>query len=125
MELGIKGLAELLTTHEHSASSAGSGALEVFSTPSMIALMEKAALDSVQPYLEEGHSTVGTRVEVSHLAASPIGMTVRAESELIEIDRKRLVFKVEAYAGDKLIGEGLHTRFIINAAKFMAKTEAK
>lgn len=125
MELGIKGHAEVEVVHENTAAAVGSGALEVFSTPSMVALMEKAALSSVQPYLEDGQGTVGTRLEISHLAASPIGAHIRAESELVEIDRRMLCFEVKAYAGDELIGEGRHQRCIILNERFMEKTLAK
>lgn len=125
MELGIKGHAEVEVVHENTAAAVGSGALEVFSTPSMVALMEKAALSSVQPYLEDGQGTVGTRLEISHLAASPVGAHIRAESELVEIDRRMLSFEVKAYAGDELIGEGRHQRCIILNEHFMEKTLAK
>ena len=98
LKTGLKGRAEVAVTHENTAAVMGSGALEVFATPAMVALMEKAALESVQPCLEEGQGTVGTRLEISHLAATPVGMTVRAESELVEVDRCKLVFIVTAWA---------------------------
>lgn len=125
MEIGIKGFAETLVCAENTAAAVGSGALEVFSTPSMIALMEKAAMDTVSPYLEEGQGTVGIKLDVSHLAASPIGMAVRAEAELIGIEKRTLTFKVSAYAGDELIGEGTHQRAVILNERFMEKTLAK
>lgn len=125
LTVGIKGLAEVEVTPANTAAALGSGALPVFSTPSMIALMEKAALESVQPYLEAGQGTVGTALDVKHLAATPIGMTVRAESELTEIDRRRLVFRVEVFAGGEKIGEGTHERFVIDNERFMAKAQAK
>lgn len=125
MELGIKGAAETAVVYENTAAAVGSGALEVFSTPSMIALMEKASRELVQPYLEEGQSTVGTRLEVSHVAASPIGAHIRAESTLVEIDRRMLTFEVKAYADGELIGEGRHQRCIIYAERFMEKALAK
>ena len=125
MELGIKGAAETVVVYENTAAAVGSGALEVFSTPSMIALMEKASRELVQPYLEEGQSTVGTRLEVSHVAASPIGAQIRAESTLVEIDRRMLTFEVKAYADGELIGEGRHQRCIIYAERFMEKALAK
>ena len=121
LSLGIKGQAEGLVVHENTAAAVGSGALEVFATPSMLALMEKCALESIQPYLAEGESSVGTHLDVSHLAATPLGHTVRAESELIEIDRRRLLFRVAAYDGDKLIGEGTHERFVVDSEKFIKK----
>ena len=125
MELGIKGTAETVVVYENTAAAVGSGALEVFSTPSMIALMEKASRELVQPYLEEGQSTVGTRLEVSHVAVSPIGAHIRAESTLVEIDRRMLTFEVKAYADGELIGEGRHQRCIIYAERFMEKALAK
>lgn len=125
MELGIKGLAETVVVHENTAAAIGSGALEVFATPSMIALMEKASMDSVQPYLEAGQSTVGTRIETSHIAASPLGAHIRAESTLVEIDRRMLTFEVKAFADGELIGEGRHQRFIVSADRFIEKTLAK
>lgn len=125
MEIGIKGFAETLVCAENTAAAVGSGALEVFSTPSMIALMEKAAMDTVSPYLEEGQGTVGIKLDVSHLAASPVGMAVRAEAELIGIEKRTLTFKVSAYAGEELIGEGTHQRAVILNERFMEKTLAK
>ena len=125
MELGIKGTAETVVVYENTAAAVGSGALEVFSTPSMIALMEKASRELVQPYLEEGQSTVGTRLEVSHVAASQIGAHIHAESTLVEIDRRMLTFEVKAYADGELIGEGRHQRCIIYAERFMEKALAK
>ena len=125
MELGIKGTAETVVVYENTAAAVGSGALEVFSTPSMIALMEKASRELVQPYLEEGQSTVGTRLEVSHVAASPRGAHIHAESTLVEIDRRMLTFEVKAYADGELIGEGRHQRCIIYAERFMEKALAK
>ena len=99
--------------------------MDVFATPSMIALMELCAAESVQPLLPAGNSTVGTRLDVKHLSATPVGMTVRCETELIEIDRRRLVFLCRAYDDAGLIGEGTQERFIVDNAKFMEKTQAK
>lgn len=125
MEIGIKGLAETVVDHSNTAKFAGSGELEVFATPFMIALMEQAAYSSVAPYLEDGQGTVGTKLNVSHDAATPVGMKVRAESELCEIDGRRLVFTVKAYDECGLIGQGTHERFIIKNDKFLAKCNAK
>lgn len=125
MEIGIKGRVETVVNDGNTAKFVGSGALDVFATPNMIGLMEQAAQASVAPYLEEGQGTVGTRIEVSHDAATPLGMKVWAESELIEIDRRRLVFEVKAYDEAGLIGQGRHERFIIQNEKFLAKVNAK
>lgn len=119
--LGMKNTEETTVVYENTAAALGSGAAEVFSTPSMIALMECAAKDCVSPCLEEGQSTVGTSINITHDAAVPIGFRVWAEAELIEIDRKALTFKVTAYSDVEKIGEGIHKRFIINEAKFFSK----
>ena len=125
LSIGLKGLAETLVTEENTAAAMGSGLLPVFATPAMLALMEQAAASSVQPFLPEGQGTVGTRLEVSHLAATPIGLAVRAESELIAVDRRKLRFSVRAWAGEELIGEGEHERFVIDSARFLEKALAK
>lgn len=125
METGIKGRQEIAVTENMLSTNVGSGAVKVFATPMMIALMEKTSALSVEPYLEPGQSSVGTLVNVKHLAATPLGMIVYAESELVEIDRRRLVFKVAAYDEKGLIGEGMHERFIIDIEKFQAKADAR
>ena len=91
----------------------------------MIALMENTAWASVEPCMEEGRSTVGTKLDVAHLSASPVGAHITCESELMEVDGRRLVFKVSASDDAGPIGEGMHERFIINTEKFMARTESK
>ncbi len=127
MELtkGIVGKKELTVTKDKTAAAVGSGLLDVFATPQMIALMEATASESVAPYLDEGSTSVGTLVSVSHVAATPVGMTVRCESELTEVEGRKLVFTVKAYDECGLIGEGTHERFVIFSEKFMAKTNAK
>ena len=125
LSTGIKGEKSVEVVYENTAAALGSGLLEVFATPAMIALMENTACTSVAGELGEGEGTVGTLLNVKHLSATPVGMTVRCESELIEVDRKRLVFDVKAYDDAGLIGEGIHERFIINNEKFMSKTQAK
>jgi fluoroacetyl-CoA thioesterase len=125
VEIGIKGRQDEIVTEELTASHIGSGAVRVFATPMMISLMEKTCQRSVVPYLEEGQETVGTRVDIAHVSSTPIGMKVWCESELVDIDRRRLVFKVAAYDEKGLIGEGRHERFIIDIARFKEKTESK
>ncbi len=125
VEIGIKGRQDEIVTEELTASHIGSGAVRVFATPMMISLMEKTCQRSVVPYLEEGQETVGTKVDIAHVSSTPIGMKVWCESELIDIDRRRLVFKVAAYDEKGLIGEGRHERFIIDIARFKEKTESK
>lgn len=127
MELkpGIRNKTETMVTEELCANAWGSGGLQVYATPAMIALMENTAWASVEPCMEEGRSTVGTKLDVSHLSASPVGARITCESELVEVDGRRLVFRVSASDDAGLIGEGMHERFIINTDKFMARTEAK
>lgn len=125
VQIGIKGYQETVVTPELLASNVGSGLVKVYATAMMIALMEKAAVLSVEPYLEEGQGTVGTHVNMSHCSATPVGMKVWAETELIEIDKRKLTFKVAAYDERGLIGEGLHERFIIDNVKFQQKANSK
>ena len=122
---GIKGKQELVVTKENTAKAMGGGTLEVFATPAMIALMEKTAYESVAPELEEGSGTVGTALNVKHVAASPVGMKITCESELVKVDGRALTFSVKAYDEKGLIGEGEHERFIIYNEKFQAKADAK
>ena len=116
---------EQTVTPELTAARIGSGLVEVFATPMMIALIEQTCLESVLPYLDEGQGTVGTLVNVTHSAATPVGMRVWCDSELVEVDRRRLVFSVKAYDECGLIGEGTHERFVIDTAKFQAKIDSK
>ena len=125
METGIKGHIEQIVSDNLCADRIGSGLVKVFATPMMIALIERTCNESVVPFLESGQGTVGTRIEVSHCAATPVGMRVWCDSELVEIDRRRLVFNVKAYDECGLIGEGRHERFIIDSEKFQQKTESK
>jgi len=109
----------------NTSASMGSGMLPVYATPAMILLIEATAAEAVAPELDEGMTTVGTKLDVEHLAATPLGMEVRCEIELIEIDRRRLVFKAEVYDKCELIGKGVHERFIVASEKFMAKANSK
>lgn len=125
LEVGVRGRADDIVTENNTAAAAGSGGLQVFGTPYMVALMEKAAWASIAPYLAEGESTVGTKVNISHLSATPVGMKVWAESEITLVDGKRIELKVAAYDEKGLIGEGTHERFIITDERFLAKTARK
>ena len=125
LEVGIKGHQELVVTENMTAKSMNSGAMNVFATPCMIALMEHTALESVGPELDEGCGTVGAAVNIKHVAATPVGMKVTCESELIKIDGRALTFSVKAYDEAGLIGEGEHERFIIVEDKFQTKTDSK
>ena len=127
MEIGIKGEQKLVVTADKLANQVGSGLVAVYATPMMIAAIENTAAGSVAPYLEEGKTTVGTLVNVSHVAATPEGMEVRVETELTEIapNGKMLTFKVAAYDEAGLIGEGTHQRAIVAKERFEAKAQAK
>lgn len=120
----LKGLCHsetLMVEYKDTAAVYGSGALEVFATPAMIALMEKTCLESVNSKIGEGNTTVGISVNIKHLKASPVGSTIRCDSKLVEVDRRRLVFEVQCFEGETLIGEGIHERFVVDSAKFMEK----
>ena len=125
LEKGILGKGELIVTDDKTASKVGSGGLDVFATPALIALAEKTALESVSECLQDGQSTVGTKIDISHIAATPVGMRVICETELIEIDRRRLVFSVNVYDEVEKIAEGIHERFIVDSLKFQTKADAK
>ena len=125
LKTGIKGHQELVVTQELTAKNMGSGVMDVFATPAMLALMEKTAFTSVAEYLNEGCGSVGTKVDIEHVASSPVGMKITCDSELIEIDGRKLVFKVEAYDEKGLIGKGTHERFIVENKKFQEKTDNK
>lgn len=122
---GIKGKEETIVSEANSAKTMGSGTLDVFATPAMIALMEKTAWKSVAPYLDEGSGTVGTLLNITHDAPTPYGMKVWCESELVEVDGRRLVFRVAAYDEKGKIGGGRHERFIIQNEKFQMKANQK
>ncbi len=122
---GIKGTKDLVVTDDLTAKAFGSGTLAVYATPAMIALMENTAYESVAPYLEEGCGTVGTSLNVKHVAATPVGMKVTCETELVKIEGRALTFRVMAMDETGVIGEGTHERFIVNNEKFLHKTYEK
>ena len=123
--VGIKGRADTVVTEQNTASAVGSGLVPVFGTPFMIALMENAAVNALEPYVEAGQGSVGTHLDVSHDAATPIGMKVWAECELIEVNGRALTFTVTAYDEAGVIGKGTHKRAVINVEKFLAKVGQK
>lgn len=125
LEVGIKGRKEIVVTKEKTAKSMCSGALDVFATPAMIALMENTAFESVANLLDPGCGTVGTALNVKHVSATPVGMKVTCETELIKVDGRALTFSVKAYDEVGLIGEGEHERFIIFEEKFQKKANDK
>jgi fluoroacetyl-CoA thioesterase len=122
---GLSAEHEHIVTNADTASHWGSGGLPVFSTPSLVGLMESAAVIALIGHLPPGQTTVGVHIEVRHLAATPVGMAVRARAELTAVEGRKLVFKIQAWDEMELIGEADHDRFVIDEAKFMAKIHAK
>lgn len=125
LTLGLTKEKRMTVAEEQTAISMHSGGLQVFATPAMIALMEEAALECAADHLEPGMTTVGTKVCIEHIAPTPVGSAVRAVATLTEIDRRRLVFSVEAYDETEKIGFGTHERFITDSAKFQEKCNRK
>lgn len=125
LKISLKSRVDDIVTPDKSALKLASGGVDVYATPMMILLMENTCDFSVRPYLEDGMTTVGIKVNITHTSATPIGMKVWCESELIEIDGRRLVFAVKTFDEKGLIGEGLHERFIVNALKHYNKTLEK
>ena len=122
---GAIGQATVLVTPETTAASFGNPGAMVFATPLLVGLMEKAAIAALSPFLEDGEGSVGTKVDIVHLAATPVGMTVRAEARLVEAVGKRAVFEVTAYDDVEKVGNGTHERYIIQTAPFFAKVARK
>lgn len=125
LTVGLKGRAETVVTEKNTAATVGSGTLPVFATPMMVALMEQAAVNALAGRLEEGQGSVGTRMEVSHDSASPVGMAVWAQAELTAVEGRALTFAVAAFDEAGPIGKGVHTRFLIQDEKFMRKVNGK
>lgn len=123
--LGLIGEATTQVVPELTARHLGSGTVSVFATPEMVRLMERAAVNGLAPYLAPGQQSVGTIVNVKHLAATPLGATVTAHAELVAVEGRRLTFKVSAHDGIDLIGEGVHERALIDLARFEARIKAK
>lgn len=125
LRIGLKAKSEQIVTEDMLASKVGSGLVDVFSTPKLVALIEQAASEAVKDYLPDGDVSVGININIDHLAATPLGMKVRAEAELVAIDKKRLTFKVKAYDQVDLIAQGDHQRYVVNRQKFMSNVENK
>jgi len=123
MQTGLTHTSTLTVEEKHLACNVGSGDLRVLGTPVMMALMENAAMLAVSGELEDGQSTVGGHIASSHLKPTGVGHTITATAELIEVDGRKLKFKVTASDENGVIGEGEHLRFIINAEKFMSKVQ--
>lgn len=121
--VGKTGTAVLKVQGAHTALAMGSGGVEVLATPMLVALMEMAAVEALKE--EEGLETVGTRLDIRHLAATPVGMTITAKAQLIQIQKDQLIFQVEAWDEEEKVGEGHHHRFMIKKERFMKKVRAK
>ena len=125
LPLGLRGEARMVVKEEDTAKHLGSGNVAVLATPRMIALMEKASVKAVDHLLPPGQATVGSEIRVRHLAATPQGIEVMVCSELVEVEGRRLTFKVEAFDEREKVGEGTHIRFIIDLDRFREKVKAK
>lgn len=121
MEIGLKHESTTVVSAANTAATLGSGDMDVFATPAMVALMENAAMLAVKDHLPEGSATVGTQINTSHLKASPLGATITASAELTIVDGRRLTFAVKAWDEKGIIGEGSHTRFVVDRERFLSK----
>jgi predicted thioesterase len=122
---GLEGHAEIVVGEEHTAPRIGSGRVRVLATPVMINLMEAAALDACENLIPPGHQSLGTRLDVRHIAATPVGMRVRATARLVSVQGRTLEFQVEAHDERDLIGDGTHQRLVVNVARFDQRVQAK
>jgi fluoroacetyl-CoA thioesterase len=122
---GLEGSATAEVTKDRLAPAVGSGGAPVFASPMMIALMEKAAVDCVERLLPQGYESLGTHLDVSHTAPTPLGLTVTAKAVLVSVDGRKLTFAVEAHDGVETIGKGQHTRVVVDTPRFMNRLVAK
>lgn len=125
LDVGMTHDVTYTVAEENTAATYGSGLVPTLSTPHLVAWMENVARDTVGPHLDEGQSTVGTRIDVRHLAPTPVGMEVRLHAELLEIDGRRLRFRIEAWDAVEQVGEAEHERFVIDWDRFMQRVEEK
>ena len=125
LKVSMHGEARTKVTNDNTALKFGSGSVDVFGTPAMIAIMEEASINTVDKNLPDGFATVGIELSIKHIAATPKGMNITASAELTEIDSKRLVFKGEAFDELEKIGEGTHQRYIIELDKFKNRVQSK
>lgn len=121
LEIGLTAESSIVVTDANTALTLGSGDMKVFATPAMVALMENAAMKAVAAALPEGSTTVGTAMQTSHVKASKMGATITASARLVEVDGRRLRFEVRAWDEAGTIGEGEHTRFVVDRERFLAK----
>lgn len=125
IKTGLCATAENCVTNENTAITVGSGSLEVFATPMMTALMEKAAAAAIAQCMENDETTVGTMLNITHVSATPVGMKVKAFAEVTEVNGREITFNVSAEDESGKIGEGTHKRFVVFGEKFMSKTNSK
>jgi fluoroacetyl-CoA thioesterase len=125
LKIGLTGSAEITVQDADTAPRIGSGRVSVLATPVMINLMEAAALNAVERLLPQGHQSLGTRLEVGHYAATPVGMRLRATAELTKVEGRNLEFRVEAFDEKERVGDGLHTRVVVNVARFDERVQRK
>ena len=122
---GLTGIAELVVAEQHTAPRIGSGRIHVLATPVMINLIEAAALAAVEQSLPEEHQSLGTRLDISHIAATPVGMRVRATAEVLRVEGRTIHLRVRAEDERELIGEGTHERVVVNVSRFDQRVQAK
>jgi fluoroacetyl-CoA thioesterase len=125
IRVGLIGEAITTVTSDLTAVTMGSGSVNVYATPAMIALMEAAAVSAIDPYLSEERTSVGIDINVQHLSATPVGERITAMAEVTRIDGKRVILEVRAWDEREIIGQGTHTRYIINIDEFMARVNDK
>jgi len=125
LQPGLSAEVELTVSEAETAAHLGSGSLAVYATPALVALLENAAVHALEGHLPEGQTTVGGHMDVRHLAATPVGMKVRAQAELIEVDGRKLTFHIQAWDETEQIGEANHVRYLVDAKKFMEKVAGK
>jgi predicted thioesterase len=125
LHTGLTGSAEIIVSEAHTAPRIGSGQVAVLATPVMINVMEAAALDAIERLLPEGHQSLGTHLNVGHYAATPVGMRLRASAEVTKIDGRNVEFRVEAFDDKERVGDGTHTRVVVNVARFDQRVQKK
>lgn len=125
IEAGMTGEASITVGEEQTAPRIGSGKIPVLATPVMINLMEAAALDAVEHLLPEGHQSLGTHLDVSHVAATPVGLVARATAEVTAVEGRKIHFRVEAHDEAELIGAGSHVRVVVEVARFDRRVQKK
>ena len=125
LKVGLKGASELVVGEEHTAPRVGSGRVHVLATPVMINVIEAAALAAIEHLLPAGYQSLGTRLDIRHFAATPVGMRVRAEAEVVKLDKRTVGFRVSVSDEKEPIGDGTHERMIVNVSRFDVRIQEK